>query len=285
MRELEAYKAVYCGLCHEIGQRHGFFARLFLHYDFVFLAMMFASQQEKFHVQRRRCPAHPLCGRMACMDLDGLEIAADESVILTYWKLRDNVADGGFFQGLLARFLSRLLRPAYRRAAACLPKFDRQVVRCLEELRILEKEASQSLDRTADTFARILQAAAPKSLDRGEERAMGQQLYHIGRWIYLMDAWDDLQEDQKTGQYNPILARFPSLGEEETIYLRTTLRHSLNLASSAYQLTQPGLFAPILENILYLGLPAVEDAVFHGQWKKSGVCRQRQNQTREKNDE
>jgi hypothetical protein len=266
VRELETYKAVYCGLCHEIGRRHGFFARMFLNYDFTFLAMLLASNQEGLVSQRRRCPAHPIRGRMACMGLDGLEIAADESVILTYWKLRDNVTDRGFFSGLPARFLSRLIRPAYRRAASCQPEFDRHVAQCLGELQALERQASPSLDRTADTFARILQAAAPGFQDGGQGRALEQLLYHIGRWIYLVDAWDDLEEDGKSGQYNPISARFPNLGEDDCAYLRTTLRHSLNLASSAYQLTQGGQFGPILENILYLGLPAIEEAVFTGRW-------------------
>ena len=40
VRELETYKAVYCGLCGQLGEAFGPAARLTLSYDFVFLAML-----------------------------------------------------------------------------------------------------------------------------------------------------------------------------------------------------------------------------------------------------
>lgn len=66
------------------------------------------------------------------------------SIILTYWKLRDSVADRGIFRGLPARLLSLLLRRAYRKAALRRPDFDRQTVACLEELHALEKDKTPS---------------------------------------------------------------------------------------------------------------------------------------------
>lgn len=96
---------------------------------------------------------------------------------------------------------------------------------------------------------------------------MEQLLYHIGRWIYLVDAWDDLEEDRRTGAYNPILIRFDGRPEEGRETMRTTLRHSLNLARSAMALLELGHWQGTVENILYLGLPAVEELVFTSQWK------------------
>src|SRR5699024_5106532 len=129
--------------------------------------------------------------------------------------------------------------PAYRRARALRPAFDQTVSACLEELRRLEEEGCSSLDRTADTFARILTAAAPPSGISARDRAMEQLLYHLGRWIYLVDAWDDLEEDRAAGNYNPITARFPGGEEENRAYLRTTLLHSRNLIISAFGLLEP----------------------------------------------
>ena len=98
-------------------------------------------------------------------------------------------------------------------------------------------------------------------------RALEQLLYHVGRWIYLVDAWDDLEEDGRTGSYNPIAARFPEQVEANRDYLRTTLLHSLNLARSACALLELGHWQGAVENILYLGLPMVEELVFTGRWK------------------
>ena len=270
VRELEAYQSLYCGLCHTMGRRYGFLARFLLNYDFTFLAMLLTPGENLPATERLRCVACPLRGKEVCPSNSGLEIAADESVILAYWKLRDTVLDGSFWERMAAGFLSLLFRRSYRRAAARRPAFDQRVRDCLEELHRLEQEGSPSLDLTADTFARILCAAAPASGDTAADRAMEQLLYHVGRWIYLVDAWDDLEEDLASGAYNPIHARFAGREREEQDYLRTTLRHSLNLALSAYELLDTGCWSGIVGNVLSLGLPAVEELCFRGEWKRAG---------------
>jgi len=269
VRELDEYKAVYCGLCHTLGKRFGPFPRFFLNYDFTFLAMVLSSGEEIVPVSCKRCIASPFRGKLFCPAGKALEPAADESVILTWWKLRDNVHDSGFWQGLISRILSILLWPAYCKASKLRPEFDASVRTCLNELRSLEEERCPSLDRTADTFARILQAASPETEEPERNRVLGQLLYHVGRWIYLTDAWDDLEKDTAAGRYNPVSFRFTGEGEQarkET--MRTTLRHSLNLALSAFHLLNFGRFAPVISNILYLGLPAVEEQVFCGNGSK-----------------
>lgn len=202
------------------------------------------------------------------MQMPALDVAADASMILSYHKLRDDVADNGFVRGLPARIAALALKPAYRKAASARPEFDRKVTDCLKELHILEQERSPSLDRPADTFARILQAAAPVTGEETRDRALGQLLYHVGRWIYLIDAWDDLEDDIRSGSYNPILERFDHQPRTHEQDVRVTLLHSRNLAVSAYGLAQSPRWDGILSNILYLGLSAVEELVFAGQWKK-----------------
>ena len=191
-----------------------------------------------------------------------MELAADESIILTWWKLRDSVQDDGMVRGMPARLLSAALRPAYRRAVRPCPAFDRAVRESLEELARLEQEGCTSMDRAADTFARLLQAAAPEA--GGQSRVLSQLLYHLGRWIYLADARDDLEEDRQAARYNPVAARFGPQGDDEA--LGQTMQRSLELAGAAFQLGEFGCRTPILENILYLGLPLVQRAVFDGSW-------------------
>lgn len=268
VRELEEYKAVYCGLCRTMGRRHGFLARFALNYDFTFLVMVLNHEMTSCAAEHRRCPAHPFRKREMCVQIPALDLAADESVILAYHKLRDDVADSGFIRGLPSRIAAMALRRAYRRAANNQPLFDKTTVDCLAELHALEKERCSSLDRPADTFARILQAAAPSTKDEVRDRARSQLLYHVGRWIYLIDAWDDLEADIRSGSYNPILERFGYEPHEHVQDVRTTLLHSRNLAVSAYGLAQSPQWDGILSNILYLGLSAVEESVFTGQWKK-----------------
>ena len=185
VRQNRDYEALYCGVCHALGKRHGFLARMFLNYDFTFLAMLLDGAKPE--PASRRCPARLWCRKKNCVLSDGVDAAADAGTILSYWKLRDTVDDSGFWKGLTARLLSRMLRRGYRKAAAARPDFDGQVRQCLTELQALEGEKCPSIDRTADTFARLLTAAAPPSGDRARDRAMEQLLYHIGRWIYLVE--------------------------------------------------------------------------------------------------
>lgn len=266
VRELEEYKAAYCGLCRTIGERHGFIARMFLSYDIVFLAMLLIPDSGTGCTCR--CPARLLRKRNCCARSPGLDAAADAGTILSYWKIVDTARDGGPFQRGAARVLMMLLRRGYRKAAAARPEFDQAVSRCMDELWELERMRSPSLDRTADTFARILTASAPARGNETQARVMHELLYHLGRWIYLLDAWDDLAEDIAHGNYNPIRYRFPEGALEQRDYIRTTLIHSRNLACSALALLEVGDYRPIVENIVYLGLPAVEEAVFSGRWKK-----------------
>ena len=269
--EWEAYQGAYCGLCAAMGRRHGFWARMLLNYDFAFLAILLTPAEERPALERRRCPARLWCGtKRCCCASPGLEAAADHSTILSWWRLRDTVADASFWKRQGARALCLLLRPAYRRAAALRPEFDALPAGCLEELRQLEEEGCPSLDRPADAFARILRAAAPASGDEGRDRAMGNLLYHIGRWIYLLDAWDDREEDAARGNYNPLALRFPDGPEHHQEEVRLTLRHSRNLAASACALLEHGSWRGVVENILYLGLPAVEELVFSGAWRTMG---------------
>lgn len=274
-KDYDLYKATYCGLCRCLRRRYGLIAPMFLNFDFTFLALLLWEPEETFTPCRGRCHVDPLRKLPMCPDSPALELAADESVVLSWWKLRDSVRDNGFFGGLPARTLSVLLGPAYRKAARRRPEFDRTVRGCLEELTALEKESCPSLDRTADAFARLLRGAAPDDGERG--RVLSQLLYHLGRWIYLADARDDLEEDKLSGRYNPVAARYGPKGDDGA--LRLTMDNSLELVGAALQLGEFGCRKPLLENIVYLGLPAVEKAVFDGSWSKLKKQKIRRNDT------
>ena len=265
-RDFDLYRAVYCGLCRCMRRRYGLLAPMFLNYDFTFLALLLEEPEERFTPCRGRCHANLLLKKSMCQTSPALETAADESVVLTWWQLKDKGADSGLWGGLPARALALLLTPAYRKAARRRPEFDRTVRESLEKLSTLEAEGCPSMDRAADTFAVLLQSAAPKTGEAARDRALEQLLYHLGRWIYLIDAQDDLEEDRASGNYNAVAARFGPEGDDGA--MERTLDHSLNLMASAAQLADFGCRWPVIENILYLGLPLVQRAVFDGSWRQ-----------------
>ena len=265
--DAQRYEGVYCGLCRTLGKRFGWSARLILNYDFVFLALLLAQPEETGEFPCHACPAKPWT-KKPCWQADpALEAAADASVILTWWKLQDSLRDGGLWERLGSRLACLALGRHYRKAAAYRREFDGLVQGCLEELHQLEAENIPSLDRPADTFARILQGAATDTEPAARRSGIGQILYHVGRWVYLADAFDDLEEDRAQGNYNPLLARYGPRAEEEQQALRETMHASLGLANTAYALLDWGVWESLLGQILHTGLPVVEEAVFTGQWK------------------
>lgn len=269
--EQERFRRIYCGLCHTLGQRHGFAARFILNYDFTYLAILLSDGAPPAPCQCGRCPSSPLKKRCYQPSDGAMELAADESVILAYWQLRDGVADHGVWKGMKYRLLSALLRRAYRKAAALRPEFDAVTREQLCKLSALEQARCASLDEPADTFALLLAAAADGAAEESQRRVLRQMLYHLGRWVYLMDAADDLKKDWLSGAYNPVALRYGLSGGELDTESRkafvATVDHSVHMIATAFELRDFGCWTPILESTVYTGLFQVGKAVLDGTFQ------------------
>lgn len=265
------FRSVYCGLCHTLGRRYGIASRFILNYDFTFLAMLLSDGQEP-SCQACRCVASPCKKRSVLERTPALELAADESVILTWWQLRDGVADHGFFKGLKYRLLSLLLRRAYRKAKKLRPEFDRSTREQLQILSDLEREHCSSMDRAADAFAVLLSGAAGEVPEEERRRVLREMLYHLGRWIYLIDAADDLKRDFQDGSYNPLIYRYGltegTLDPDSRRDFSITLDHSIRLMASASALWDFGCWSAIIESTVTRSLFYVGGAVLDGSFRK-----------------
>ncbi len=266
-QEHEQFRMAYCGLCHTLQRRYGFFSRFILNYDFTYLAILL-SPGSGFSPCAARCPVSPLKRRCYYPGCDALDLAADESVILTYWQLMDGIADHGFWKGLKYRVLAAVLRPAYQKAEALRPRFASVTREQLQILAQLEKARSASLDEPADTFATLLAAAADEVSDPVQSRVLHQLLYHLGRWVYLIDAADDLEKDLAAGNYNPIALRYglnegriPQAVRPQFVL---TLDHSIHMAATAFELWDFGVWTNLLTQTIYNSLFAVGKAVLDG---------------------
>ena len=273
--ERNRFGRAYCGLCHTLGTRYGPAARFILNYDFTFLAILL-SEKEEGPIHHGRCAAHPVHGRDRLESSPALDLAADESVILAYWQARDGVEDHDWLHGLKYRAVSAVLEPAYRKAAALRPDFDESTRRQLRLLAELEGEHCPSIDRAADTFAILLRGAAQSVDEPVRRRVLEQIFYHLGRWVYLVDAADDLKKDAASGNYKPVALRYGLLEgvwtEESRTGFAATLDHSIHMMATAFELWDFGVWTPVLKSTLYTGLfrvgKAVLDGTFHGQGKK-----------------
>ena len=271
--ERKRFGRAYCGLCHTLGERYGVAARFILNYDFTFLAILL-SEREEGSVHHGRCAAHPVHGRDRLESTAALELAADESVILAYWQARDGVEDHDWLHSLKYRGAAAALERAYGQAAEARPEFDASTRRQLRLLSELEGEGCPSMDRAADTFAVLLQGAARAVDEPVRRRVLEQMLYHLGRWVYLVDAADDLKKDAASGNYNPVALRYGLEGgvwtEEARRSFAATLDHSIHMMATAFELWDFGVWTPVLETTLYTGLFRVGKAVLDGTFRQGG---------------
>ena len=274
--EKSRFSAVYCGLCRTLDTRYGLRARFILNYDFTFLALLLS---EPIAPQRLHggCIAHPIHGRDFYEPNEALELAADCSVILAWWQLRDGIHDHGVLGGVKYRSGAAALASAYQKARQYRPAFDHSTHELLDRLHDLEVSHCASMDEAADTFAQLLQGISQEVTDPIKARVLSQMLYHLGRWIYLVDAVDDLADDVRTGSYNPLVYRFAltdsALPQEAKRELILSLDHSIRLMATAFELWDFGDWTGIIRSVVYEGLFCVGKAVLEGRFH--AVCRKK----------
>ena len=263
--EYERFKSIYCGLCRTLREHCGLLTNASLSYDFVFLAMLLESGDGQ-ETEELRCISHPFVKRSVCCTDEVLKATADMSVILSRLKLKDNVNDRAFLESVPSRLGACAFLLPYNKARSRLPEYAQNAEKLLEELAVLENEGCQSLDETSDKFARITALAAEYADGEEKRRILNELLYHIGRWIYIIDAYDDLSEDAEEHSYNALAARFgtDTLSDEDRDTVRITLDNSLGLAAAAYELLPRGIWSEILDNIIYYGLSSVQRMVLEG---------------------
>jgi len=251
IREEAEYKAWYCGLCKSIGRRYGQTARLALSYDCTFVALLLSGAAGEIGgLCMSRCPYHPFKKRPMAYESSALSFATDLDILLAWYKLSDDWRD----EHRVAAPLGKLaMMGAARRALKRAPELSKAIGFGIAELIELEKANCRELDAPADAFARMMRAVgdcAP-GLEGTAKRVVPQILYHMGRWVYLMDAWDDRTSDSKRGVYNPFLAT--GSGEERARFLMAV---SQNEALGAYELLNIEAHKGLLDNILYEGCAA-----------------------------
>ncbi len=215
VKEYALYRAVYCGLCKTMGKRTGRSSSISLSYDFTFLAFFRAAMSDEgFEIYDKRCLLHPFKKRPMARENNALRYCAGASAVLNYYKLLDDLRDRD--KKGLKRLAVKLWMPFAKRqlrsAIKNIPEYGFDTLaeiiqERLDALSAIENGTSPSPDACADAFGQVLATVFSHTIDLSDKKEIAYNAgYHMGKWIYLADAADDLASDATTGCFNPLLA-------------------------------------------------------------------------------
>lgn len=248
IKDFRRYQTFYCGLCRDLGERHGQTARLTLTYDMTFLSVLLTGLYEpQERVEEHFCPLHPLKKR-ACRKNAAISYASDMNLLLCYYNLLDDWMDE---RKPVPLALARMIRSDVREIMEKYPRQARAVRQYMKKLGECEQENSPDLDRASGDTGRMLAEIFAWKDDHWKE-ILGKVGFYLGKFIYLMDAFEDVEKDRKNGNYNPWLH---IAGQED--FRERALGILTMLAarcSGEFEKLPVVEYVDILRNILYSGI-------------------------------
>ena len=247
-QEKKTYRAWYCGLCHQLKETYGLAGQLSLSYEMTFLSLLLSSLYEpETDRTDRRCLIHPVRPHPEAGSTY-TSYAAAMNVLLSYYKCRDDWTDERRFAKAA---YGGLLRRKAEQAAGQYPRQAEAVRKYLSALSEAEASAGSDMDEMAGLFGRICSELFVPKQDEWEGllRSMG---FFLGKFIYLMDAWEDLEDDRKKGCFNPLLTLSEKEDYEEQVYQILTMM--MAECSRAFERLPIIENINILRNILYSGV-------------------------------
>jgi hypothetical protein len=269
IKEYELFRAYYCGLCQSISTHYGQFPRFALSYDCTFLGLFLSSiHSNRQDIEPAGCITKPFRKIPVILDNPILEYAASANIIFSYYKVKDDIKDSKGFKRLP---LIWLLYYPYKKARKKAPALDNHAGLYLSELAGLEKSKCDSIDAAAQPFASLLArtfSVSGISHDTKVLKTLEDFGYNIGKWLYTIDALDDIADDIKSGDYNPIVEQFYK-GNKDPYRLRKyiredvgfVLKYSLKMACVAYESLDIKSNKEVLDNIIYGGMYKKTDEI------------------------
>ena len=256
--ENEIYKAAYCGLCKQIKKNFGFFSRLNLSYDMVFFSIFSISySNEKIHFEKKFCKLHPFKKRTCIKNCNSLKKAAFLSTIFFYYKIKDNFLDCKGFKRFFNWVLLKFFKRKFKIAAQVEKEVAAIVLNFVKNQAEVEKKQKMPLDfychPTANCLGLIFKQLFKKQED---EKHLYRTGYMLGKFIYLMDALDDIEKDFKNKNFNPIAASCENFKLNKKAFLNTIelINFSIAQLAEAFEKLKIKNNYYIIQNVIYLGL-------------------------------
>lgn len=271
VREYEAYRGLYCSLCKSLGKYFGILSRLTLSYDITFLLLMrlsFTVCVPEF--KGGRCAFNPTKKCNYCTNAeDELRYAAAVSMMMFYFKVRDNISDGSFFKRLLMYLILPYAALKYKKAKSMYPEIAQMLAENMARQAETEKSRTDSSDKAAHESADALGKILSYGID-DEKGSVYRFGYGVGKFVYLCDAADDIGKDIKQKSYNCFAEKYNlTAAPDESIKeeIQAAINMSGAMVCESFSEKQKKTLVPIVENIIYDGMEITMKNILKGKEK------------------
>ncbi len=247
-KDFDEYRSFYCGLCRELREKYGPAGQISLTYDMTFVILLLDGLYEPgIRKGTTRCIMHPVNKQIVRKSII-TEYAADMNLLLTYYKCMDDWNDE---RKIVRLCYARLLEGKNEKTAGVYKKKADKILALLNQLSRWERAGEKDIDKMAGCFGKIMEEIFAYKEDVWEKslRRMG---FYLGKFVYLLDAYEDVEKDVENGNYNPFSEDYIIEGFEE----RTRQLLIMMLAEACREFEKLPIIrhADILRNILYSGV-------------------------------
>lgn len=258
MKDYQRYQSYYCGLCQSLKKQHGRRGQVLLNYDMTFLVILLSGLYEgKTSKGKKRCIVHPFKSHSMLVN-EFTEYAADMNILMAYHHFIDDWKDK---HSILKWCAAKMLNGRRKKIEDRYQRQGKAIRSCIQRLTKYEIQGETNLDLVSGCMGEML---AELFVYRNDiwESSLKRMGFYLGKFIYLMDAYDDLGEDRRSGNYNPFLKYSNKKNFQE--YVESILNMMMAECSKSFERLPIIKNVDILRNILYSGV-----------WVKHGIVKRR----------
>lgn len=261
-KEFDIYHSYYCGLCRSLKERYGATGQLSLSYDMTFVLMLLSSLYEpETTVSQCKCIAHPFEKHTTRKNFL-TDYIADMNVLFTCYKCQDDWED----EKKLTRLIyGKLLEGKNKKNKKLYEEKIRKICLLMQDYSEAEQDGKEDIDTMAGLFGKVMAEIVACREDEWSDnlRRFG---FFLGKFIYLMDAYEDVEQDIKKGTFNPLKKKFGQLDFEEDC--RVILTMMMSECCKEFEKLPLLDNVEILRNILYSGVWCRYEMVRENRLKK-----------------
>ncbi|MCX4362342.1 MAG: DUF5685 family protein [Clostridia bacterium] len=258
MKDFYSYRGFYCGLCKSIGRRCGQLMRIGTTYDMTFLNVLaHAVLDVEMQMKMGTCVLNRVQRKLIGTDDEITLKVVDISTILAHYKCVDDYRDE---KSASKRFAdASVIRRHYKKAKKLYPELDAFISQKYAELAALEGEKCASPDRAAHPFAEIMVKIGETVFGEKNDETLEKMMYNVGKWVYICDAIDDVDDDFKKKGYNVFLQNYEykdkaAFLQEKKQTLEYVLMSAYNAVLESFDKIQVKKYEGILTNVIWYGM-------------------------------